>query len=80
MSDSTVTLDRAVVGEGDDAELTTWLQPNGAIVEADQPIAEVTSSKVVVEVQAPAAGRLRHLVDAGATLVAGQAIAIVEGA
>ncbi len=79
MSDVIVALDPAVVAEDDEGELTAWLEPAGADVEAGQPIAEVTASKVVVEIQAPVAGRLRHLVEEGAALAAGHEIAVVEG-
>jgi 2-oxoglutarate dehydrogenase E2 component (dihydrolipoamide succinyltransferase) len=75
---SSVRVDPAIIGEDDDAELTTWLSSDGAFVEADQPIAEITAAKVVTEVPAPAAGRLRHLIKAGAPLWPGQEIAVVE--
>ena len=75
---SSILVDPAIVGEDDDAELTAWLVPDGASVEAEQPIAEITAAKVVTEVPSPAAGRLRHLVPEGATLSPGQEIAVVE--
>jgi pyruvate/2-oxoglutarate dehydrogenase complex dihydrolipoamide acyltransferase (E2) component len=77
---STVRIDPAVLGGDDDGELTTWLVPDGARVEADQPIAEITAAKVVMEVTAPEAGTLRQLVAEGAPLVPDQEIAVIETA
>ena len=77
MNETSVRIDPAV-GYDDDAELTTWLEPDGATVVADQPIAEVTASKALVEVSAPVAGRLRHAVHEGALLTPGQEIAVIE--
>jgi len=78
MTETLVTLDRSIVTEDDEAELTTWLQPAGASVQAGEPIAEVTASKALVEIEAPSTGRLRHLVEQGAALSPGQTIAIIE--
>ena len=75
---SSVRVDPAIIGEDDDAELTTGLASDGAFVEGDQPIAEITAAKFVTEVPAPAAGRLRHPIKAGAPLSPGQEIAVVE--
>jgi len=78
MSETPVTLDRSVVTEEDEADLTTWLQPTGASVQAGDPIAEVTASKALIEIAAPSTGRLRHLVEQGAALRPGQTIAVIE--
>lgn len=67
---SSVRVDPAIIGEDDDAELTTWLASDGAFVEGDQPIAEITAAKVVTEVPAPAAGRLRPPDQGGGTALA----------
>ena len=45
--------------------LSRWLVPDGSIVRRDQPICEVESEDVSVELAAPAAGMLRHLKAAG---------------
>ena len=75
---SSIRVDPAILGEDDDAELTSWLAPDGATVQADQVIAEITAAKVVTEIPAPAAGRLRHLVPEGSALSPGQEIAVIE--
>jgi pyruvate/2-oxoglutarate dehydrogenase complex dihydrolipoamide acyltransferase (E2) component len=77
---SSVRVDPAILGEDDDGELTAWLVPDGARVEADQPIAELTAAKVVTEVTAPVAGTLRRLVAEGALLAPDQEIAVIETA
>lgn len=48
--------------------LTNWLRPEGARVEAGEPILEITTEKVTFEVPAPAAGILHRAVEAGASL------------
>jgi pyruvate/2-oxoglutarate dehydrogenase complex dihydrolipoamide acyltransferase (E2) component len=48
--------------------LTTWLRPEGAHVEAGEPILEITTEKVTFEVPAPAAGILRRAAEVGASL------------
>jgi 2-oxoglutarate dehydrogenase E2 component (dihydrolipoamide succinyltransferase) len=75
---STIRVDPAILSEDDDAEITRWLALDGALVEADQMIAEITAAKVVTEVPAPAAGRLRHLVQEGSPLSPGQEIGVIE--
>ena len=40
--------------------ITTWLVPDRSWVERDQPIVEVETSKVNLELYAPASGILRH--------------------
>ena len=75
---TTVRVDPAILGGDDDGELTAWLVSDGARVEADQPIAEVTAAKVVTEVTTPSAGTLRQLVAEGAPLAPDQEIAVIE--
>jgi pyruvate/2-oxoglutarate dehydrogenase complex dihydrolipoamide acyltransferase (E2) component len=77
LTETAILIDPAVVGDDDDVELTTWLQPDGAGVHAGQVIAEVTAAKATVEILAPVAGLLRHLVQAGAVVEAGDAIASI---
>ncbi len=45
------------VGEGVvEAEILTWLVAEGDVVEVDQPIVEISTDKVVVEIPSPVAG------------------------
>lgn len=51
--------------------VTSWLQPDGAEVEAGQPLYELESDKVTFTVEAPGRGVLRQLVAAGRTVPVG---------
>jgi pyruvate/2-oxoglutarate dehydrogenase complex dihydrolipoamide acyltransferase (E2) component len=79
MAETAVLIDPAILGDEDEVELTTWLAPDGSGVLAGQPIAEVTAAKATVEILAPVAGQLRHLVAAGTVVEAGHAIASIVG-
>ncbi len=48
--------------------LTNWLRPQGARVEAGEPVLEITTEKVTFEVPAPAAGILHRAAEVGASL------------
>lgn len=48
--------------------LTAWLRPAGARVEIGEPVLEITTEKVTLEVQAPAAGVLHPVAEIGASL------------
>jgi 2-oxoglutarate dehydrogenase E2 component (dihydrolipoamide succinyltransferase) len=63
------------VTEGTIAE---WLKQPGDAVAVDEPIASLETDKVAVEVPSPIAGVLQqHLVEVGATVQVGAAIAII---
>ncbi|MBA3546567.1 MAG: dihydrolipoamide succinyltransferase, partial [Nannocystis sp.] len=62
-----------------EAIIANWLQPVGARVEIDQPLVELETDKVTVEVPSPVAGIiLRHAADKGATVHVGDVIGEVE--
>lgn len=48
--------------------VTRWLRPQGARVEAGEPILEITTEKVTFEVPAPASGILHCAAEVGASL------------
>ena len=48
-----------------EGEVTRWLVADGASVEADQPVLELTTEKTTVEIPAPATGVLRQVVPVG---------------
>jgi len=77
VTETSVAIDPAILGDEEDVEVTTWLVPDGAAVESGQPIVEVNAAKATVEIAAPVAGRLRHLVAAGTLVGAGHAIASI---
>ena len=59
--------------------LTRWLVEDGATVTAGQPLYELESEKSVQEVEAPASGRLRIVVDTtGETYPVGTVLGHIE--
>jgi len=63
---------------GDDAEVTGWHRGVGDRVEAGEPLADLETDKVVLEVPAPAGGVLAEiLAPVGATVAPGEVLAVV---
>jgi len=60
------------------AVLLSWRKADGQAVSADEPICELETDKANADLPAPAAGVLRHLVQAGQTVTVGQAIARID--
>ena len=54
--------------------LASWLAPDGALVVRGQPIFELETEKVTQDVEAGAAGTLKHLVAAGWTVEPGAVV------
>ena len=65
-----------------EATIGKWLKKAGDVVKADEPLCELETDKVAVEVPAPAAGVLAEIVaETGATVAVGSVIGIIrEGA
>jgi 2-oxoglutarate dehydrogenase E2 component (dihydrolipoamide succinyltransferase) len=62
-----------------DATLVKWHKKPGDAVARDENLADLETDKVVLEVPAPVAGVLKEVkVDAGATVISDQLLAIVE--
>ena len=62
-----------------EATVSTWFKKVGDAVEADEPLCELETDKVSVEVPAPAAGRLAEiLAEEGTTVEASARIAVLE--
>jgi pyruvate/2-oxoglutarate dehydrogenase complex dihydrolipoamide acyltransferase (E2) component len=59
--------------------LVAWLVEDGAHVEDGQPIAQVETSKTVVEIAAAASGTLRHAAKAGDDVAIGATIGRIGG-
>ncbi len=53
-----------------EGKLVRWLHPDGAMVTAGDIVAEIETDKAVVEIEAPASGRLRIIVAEAGTVVA----------
>ncbi|MEV0719797.1 lipoyl domain-containing protein [Asanoa sp. NPDC050611] len=58
--------------------LATWFVRDGEHVEPGQTLAEVQVDKVSVEVEAPTGGAVRLLVEEGAEVAPGDAIAAID--
>jgi len=60
-----------------EAELTRWLVNVGDEVRAGQPICEIETDKITMEVEAPAAGVVLRRVEAGVVVPVGAGIAVL---
>jgi 2-oxoglutarate dehydrogenase E2 component (dihydrolipoamide succinyltransferase) len=58
--------------------LGVWNKPDGAYVQAGEPLFEIETDKVTSEVVAETAGQLKHLVKAGDTVKIGQVVANID--
>lgn len=74
-----ITLSADLLGEETEGDLVEWLATDGDTVTQGQAVAQIETSKVVVDVESPAAGTLRHRAEEGDVVELGQVIAIVEG-
>ena len=77
MGETQLTLSEEQIGGDGEAELTEWLAADGARVAADEPVATLSTAKAIIDVEAPVAGQLHHLLAAGAIVVPGAAIATI---
>jgi pyruvate dehydrogenase E2 component (dihydrolipoamide acetyltransferase) len=68
------------VGEGlSEAEVVTWLVRVGDEVVTDQPIVELQTDKALVEMPAPATGRVRRLgAEEGTVLRVGEVLVVID--
>lgn len=73
-----VVIEQTLIGDEADAEISSWTVDDGATVEKDQPLAELETSKVVVQLVAPASGTLQILVEAGEVVEAGAVVARIS--
>jgi pyruvate/2-oxoglutarate dehydrogenase complex dihydrolipoamide acyltransferase (E2) component len=63
------------MSEGSIAE---WLVPDGSIVTEGAPLYSIESEKSVQEIEAPASGTLRILVEPGTTNPVGTVLGVIE--
>lgn len=67
--------------EMESGTLTEWLVSDGDVVEQGQPVATIETDKVTTDIDAPAAGRITLLVEAGTEYEVGTRLAAIgEGA
>jgi pyruvate/2-oxoglutarate dehydrogenase complex dihydrolipoamide acyltransferase (E2) component len=67
-----------LLGEEKEADLIEWLHPDGALIEQGAALADLSTAKVVVQVEAPISGRIHHLVASGALVTPDTVIAIIS--
>lgn len=65
-------------GAEDEGDLTAWTHEDGDRVTLGQTVAEVSTSKAIVEIEAPANGLLQHRCRPGELIRAGQTIGAIE--
>lgn len=63
----------------EEGKVTRWLVANGAQVSAGQPILEIETDKAITEVESPAAGTIRFVVDEGTLAAVEATLAEIEG-
>ena len=63
----------------DSGKLVRWHVVDGATVGKGDVVAEIETDKAVVEIEAPASGRVRHAVPPGMTVLMGGAIGAILG-
>jgi pyruvate/2-oxoglutarate dehydrogenase complex dihydrolipoamide acyltransferase (E2) component len=73
-----VTLNEDEIGGDGEAEVTGWFVDDGAAVAQHDPITELSTSKAMIEVPAPVAGRVVRLVALGDTVLPDQPFAAIE--
>ena len=61
-----------------EATVNRWLKPDGAFVNADDPIVELGTDKASQEIPAPAAGVLKHRAKEGDTVAVDAVIAEIN--
>jgi len=61
-----------------EAEISSWLSPDGSQVACGQEVLELVLDKVNVTIEAPAAGVLRHRAQPGDIVAAGEVVATIE--
>jgi len=61
-----------------EAEVTEWLKADGAAVEAGEPIVNISTTKMAMDLEAPAAGTLRSVVAEGEIAEVGATLAEIE--
>lgn len=65
--------------EGTESVLAQWLKREGDLVQRDEPIAEVSTDKVSLEIAAPVSGRIQKLLKAeNEPVEPGQVLALIE--
>ncbi|WP_166879073.1 lipoyl domain-containing protein [Salinibacterium sp. ZJ450] len=72
-----VMITKDVLGEETEGDLTEWLVADGDQVTAGQAIAQIETAKVMLDIEAPSAGKITLLVDSGDVFELGATIASI---
>ena len=59
----------------EEAGIEQWLVPDGSVVEAGQPVVEVTTDKTTMDLESPSDGVLHIKIPAGSTVPVGVLLA-----
>lgn len=70
-----VDVTKDILGEETEGDLTEWLVADGDQVTAGQSIAQIETAKVMLDLEAPVAGTIEILIEAGAVFDVGATIA-----
>jgi pyruvate/2-oxoglutarate dehydrogenase complex dihydrolipoamide acyltransferase (E2) component len=62
----------------EEGELAEWLVPSGTEVEEGQPVYVLATDKVEMDVEAPAAGVLHHVGEAGEVYPVGTVVGRID--
>lgn len=65
-----IRVEAAQLGDEREADLVCWLVADGTRVEAGQAVAELSTAKVIVQLEAARSGRLRQRASAGDVVTA----------
>lgn len=73
-----VILDKTLLGDESEADLTQWLVADGDSVAEGQPLADFETAKVQLQLPAPKAGVVRIVAAAGSVVLADGVVARIE--
>lgn len=73
-----ITIAADTFGDEEEGDLSDWTREEGAVVALGATVAEVSTSKAIVEIAAPATGVLRHHCRRGELIRVGQTIGVIE--
>ena len=78
MARTELKLNEDEIGGDGEAEVTHWFVEDGVTVAQDDPVVELSTSKAMIEVPAPVAGRVVRLAEVGDTILPDQPFAAIE--
>ncbi len=73
-----IVIEKGTFGDEEEGDLTAWTRDDGDAVVGGTTVAEVSTSKAIVEIAAPADGVLRHQCRPGEVIRHGQTIGVIE--